>query len=285
MNFTEIFDGIEILEKIMRRNAALRSTRDGRYRRNKEKLLIRKLRNHWKAQMSWILAGMQFLSFFEEQEKTKGNKWVGKTAEEEVEYFVRQMPRKEAVADDIVQTMGVVMLRSGKKIIKDLRLGQYNITFSLEHREAKKFLGRKLSHELSNFRGNINQTTHKRIAKLLKNSAKKGESIQEASQHIIEQGKEGVFSPARGELIAQTELGRAYGKGQNMVMRDFKVRNPGKATEKKWFTVGDERVRPEHSDNASDGWIPLEQVHSGTGEEYAPSADFACRCAEEYRVR
>jgi hypothetical protein len=54
--------------------------------------------------------------------------------------------------------------------------------------------------------------------------------------------------------------------------------------EKKWNTSADEKVRPTHALNGSQGWIPFEKTWAGTGDEYAPSHDINCRCTGTDRI-
>lgn len=53
---------------------------------------------------------------------------------------------------------------------------------------------------------------------------------------------------------------------------------------KEWATSNDELVRPDHMENQEQGQIPLEDNFSGTGDEYAPSSDFRCRCTSSTEI-
>jgi hypothetical protein len=81
---------------------------------------------------------------------------------------------------------------------------------------------------------------------------------------IRDQAVEGVFSRARGELIAVTEMGRAYGAGQYGQVEEYRARFPDLVIEKMWLTARDEKVRETHQQNEDDGWIPFDAIFSGT---------------------
>ena len=53
---------------------------------------------------------------------------------------------------------------------------------------------------------------------------------------------------------------------------------------KEWQAKKDMKTRPTHAQNESDGMIPLDQPFSGTGDEYAPSQEFRCRCTSSTEI-
>ena len=259
------------------RNATFTKRGDGRVLRQYEKRLIKRLRTIWKKQEKYLLQAIKPLFVGEDSYKKN-------LIDIRIDVILEEMPGQEEAARAIVASMKLSMNRGGRSSVKKLELGQFGIKYSVDNLEAKKFLNRKLSHELSNYRGNINKTTTDKIRKIVQKSIDSGKSYAEVSELIMGQGKSGVFSAARGELIAITETGRAYGKGARIPIDDFRLTNPTRSVLKSWSTVGDDRVRESHLANEGDGEIPYEQFHSGTGEQFAPSGDMRCRCVEEYNI-
>lgn len=281
MKATEFNQCVSCLRKYVLRNNALRDRQGGKFQRNREKALIRKLRSAWKKQLKYILAETAKLSVWSE-EQTNAADNLAPTGD--FDNILDGMPQKTVIADSIVRQMKSSMKKSGKDLVKKLDLGEFGISFDIEGVEATRFLGDKLKLELSNAKGNIDYTTKSRIKEILTKGANDGLTHAEVAKQIKAQADHGVFSIARSELIAQTEIGRAYGKGSNIPLEEFAQNFPERQTEKRWNTVGDGDVRTTHLDNQDDGWINFNQVHSGTSEMFAPSMDFNCRCVEEYRI-
>lgn len=275
----------ETFELSVARNEALKTRPDGRWRRSREKRLIRRLRSAWRKQRDFILDGLKDLKFLPKDEE---NAMADNVAPEtEINDLVDQLPEQALVAETVVTASGVAMVRSGKRKIKEFGLAKFGISFDLENPTAKRILSKQLSHELSNGKGTIHSTTTDGIKSILTKAAENGDSIGEVSKKIRDQYDKGVFSVARGERIAQMELGRAYGEGQQIVMAeaDDELRANGQAVEKKWNTMKDDKVRDDHRTNQNEGWIWVKQKHKGTQEMTAPSKrDFGCRCEETHRV-
>lgn len=79
----------------------------------------------------------------------------------------------------------------------------------------------------------------------------------------------------RSELIAQTEMRRAVSQARGIQEKQYG------AKEKRWSTVGDNRVRDEHTANEAEGWIPIDNTFS-SGHDETPGGP-ACRCTVQYR--
>lgn len=243
-----------------------------------ERTLRNRLYRSFQKQINWIVREAENLRAFREQAQ-QNDPYAA-----EISMMLSRLPEKKSIVDAILASMKVTMLAGGKRGIKAMKLSRFGITFDLKNKQALRILEEKKTLELSNYRGNIDGTTKKAISKILLDAANAGTPYTEVSKLIQEQGKAGVFSQARGELIAIQETGRAYGDGNKIVVDDFKAQYPSRQVMKHWVTVGDDRVRDEHLQNEKDGWIPSEQLHSGTGEPNAPSTDFRCRCFEEYQI-
>jgi uncharacterized protein with gpF-like domain len=201
-----------------------------------------------------------------------------------IEQIILDMPEVDAIIDNVIYFRSITYARQAKRIIKDMKLTQFGVSFDSVNARAVKRLAERKAFELSQRAGTISSTTNQRIKEILLDGIQSGESYQSLSQRIQALSKEGVFSQARGELISTTEIGKAYGEGNWDVLDEFKSKNPNRQPVKRWVTVRDDRVRDDHTRNQEDGWIPMERAHSGTGEMYAPSSDYRCRCFERYSI-
>lgn len=220
--------------------------------------------------------GVTVLAFFREREVN--------TLKFEIERMLDDMPGDEDMADAVTASMSASTLQGAKKTIKTLRLDKYGISFSLKNPRVVKMLEDRRQLELSERLGSIGHTTRERIKEILVKGADEGLSYQKMGQMIRQQAVDGVFSKSRGELIAVTEVGRAYGQGQVEVSREFLSKYPNRRIEKRWITAGDSAVREEHRANQAAGWIDYQDIFPGTNEFNAPSADFRCRCTMQERI-
>ncbi len=241
---------------------------DSKFLNRNEKRLRNALKRIFDKQKDWIIDNINDEEF-----------------DERIEFFLRNMPGVEDIADRLFSSEALSMRKGGKTIIKSLKLSDFGISFSLQHPEAKSYLRTKHTIEkLSNFRGNISGRTKTKITDILVKGIAEGKSPTELAKLIRKQGDAGVFSIARGEHIAQREIGMAYAKGNRIPIDDFAREFPDRPPEKRWNTVKDSKVRATHTTNEKDGWIPLAQNHSGTGEDQAPSQEWRCRCTETFKV-
>lgn len=279
---------VHCLQKFVLRNQALRERQGGKFQRAREKALIRKLRSNWNKQIDYLIRETKDMQIWKDNAKRQEE--AQKNAVEPVapivafQAIVSEMPGKDVIAGAIVGEMRTSMNKAGKAQVKKLKLGQFGIGFNASDPTPSKFLDDKLRLELSNSSGNIDATTQRGVQKVLAKGANDGLTHAEVATEIRKQADSGVFSVARSELIAQTEIGRAYGKASNIPLEDFQSKFPEREVQKKWLTVHDSNVRDTHRVNEANGWINFNQVHSGTNEQFAPSKDFNCRCVEEYRV-
>jgi len=87
----------------------------------------------------------------------------------------------------------------------------------------------------------------------------------------------------RAQLIARTEMSNAVNRAQMASMRERITAGEQSAdTEKRWSTVGDNRVSLGCQENESDGWISLNDPFA-SGHE-APPRFPGCRCGLQYRA-
>jgi len=257
---------------------------DGRFRRKQETRLRSKLKRLWARQIKWIIREMEDLPQFEQQEERSVVHISKKRFESEITDLIHDMP----LNDDIVGAVGISarssFVKGGRKTFKDFALGSLGISFNIVNDAAITYLNSLTTLHLSDNKGSITATTNKRIIKILADSAEKGLSYTDTSKLIQAQAKAGVFSQARGEMIAVREVGLAYGQG-NLVPVERYAKEVGAIMEKIWITTADDRVTPECNDNEAQGWMPLTQNFPHTGAQIvAPRSDHPrCRCDTGYR--
>lgn len=259
--------------------SALRSRPDGKFQLRLEKRLKKRIKATFDLQRDWYEDNFKWLF---EDSLNFGSK---NTLEAEIDASLDEMPYRSQIAEDLHDAAKLALLKGAHSIIQKLKLAQFGVSFDIRNDDALKFLNSKLQFELSNYKGNINNNTKEKIAEILNEAVMTGESYTETARKIMAQGDKGVFSLARAEHIAQREIGHAYSKGNRIPIDEFQGRYPDRLVEKKWQTVGDHKVRETHRQNERDGWKLLQERHSGTDEDMAPSTkDFRCRCVEIYRL-
>lgn len=88
----------------------------------------------------------------------------------------------------------------------------------------------------------------------------------------------------RAQLIARTEMSNGINTAQ---MADMNARiergDLPQAMEKRWSTVGDDRVSAKCQDNENDGWIYIKDAFT-SGHERPPRFP-GCRCGLQFRAR
>lgn len=159
----------------------------------------------------------------------------------------------------------------------------FSINFDLPNNEATKYTQMLEELHLSEKQGSIYATTKTQILEVVNEGIEQGLSYGQMADKI-RKTQPFVFSKARAELIAVTEIGRAYEYGNWLPMKDLETQ--GATVLKEWITVWDDKVRETHRQNERDGFIPLNQKFSGTNDLYAPAKNidpFRCRCATGYK--
>ena len=131
----------------------------------------------------------------------------------------------------------------------------------------------------------INATTREGLRTLLTQAMEKGWSYDKTAKAIKEQfdgfaGKRPQqHIRSRAHLVATTEAGDAYARGNLMVGQELAA--AGLEMEKRWLTVGDNRVSDLCLGNEAAGWIPIaDQFPSGHD---CPLGHPACRCDALYQ--
>ena len=85
----------------------------------------------------------------------------------------------------------------------------------------------------------------------------------------------------RAQLIARNEMSTAINEAQRYSVEDKIARGVLPAMEKRWSTIGDNRVSEGCTQNESGGWIPFEDAFI-SGHLTAPRFP-GCRCGLQYR--
>lgn len=276
-------------------NKATRTQGDHLFRLRLSNRATQRIKKVWKKQEKFILEEIKNLSMF--KITLKKNELSDKD-KNEIGKAVDKIPGKEEYAKVMEATWSASLLRGGKTINRQLDLG---ISYSLKNKEAIEWLKNKKIFEtapvnspawtkardflrLSDYRGNIDFTTKEKIKAILEKAANEGWSYQKTAKLIQEQGEAGVFSLARGREIAVREIGIAYSEGKVQVMDEAYEKYSDRKIEKAWSTANDSKVRASHMANQNLGWIEYKKTFTGTGDDHAPSSDYACRCATLYRI-
>lgn len=126
----------------------------------------------------------------------------------------------------------------------------------------------------------INETTHNQISEIITKWIKESKTIKDLALEIDK--KFSSYSLYRSTLIAQQEVATAFSKAVRY-QNDIWTQKLGITGWKRSITQRDSNVRPSHKDNELEGWIPKNQVYSGTWTDIAPHS-FNCRCHDEYSM-
>jgi len=256
----------------------------GRYMRAQEKrMTTRKLKAVFNKQMKWLIDRLADVEPFKSNDDEDVKIIKTKAIEDSINDILEEMPYNDKIVEAMTFYSGASLVKGGNYRMRKMKIGNIVGTWDLQTPEVKRYLQNMEELQLSNYKGAIQRTTKKRIRKIVIQGAENGDSYTAISKAIKAEGTAGVFSQARGELIATREIGKAYGTGQHSVVQKY-VAKTGATVKKNWLTVGDDKVRPEHTMNEEDGDIPLEDNFSGTDEEFAPSDDFRCRCVSNYHT-
>lgn len=111
----------------------------------------------------------------------------------------------------------------------------------------------------------INNTTQAFLQKAIPAWMESGAPLDELVQTLAP-----IFGPVRAEMIAVTEVTRAYAEGNLAVWKES-----GVVTAKRWMTANDELVCP--ICEPLNGMV-VELDESGFGDLAAPPAHVRCRC-------
>jgi len=157
----------------------------------------------------------------------------------------------------------------------------FAINWDLRNDPAVRYLDDLVTIHSNNYlEWSIGHTTYVRVTNLVNKWVSEGLSYTEIAEDINKIDPV-VFSKNRSKMIAVAELWTAYEQGKFMPMQE--LQDEGEIVLKKWLTVNDEKVRPEHHQNQTDWYIPLDIPFSWTGTKVAPAPP-NCRCSLIYKV-
>lgn len=189
----------------------------------------------------------------------------------------------EAMADYLPKPLQAV-INKWVSSQKDLN-PNFWISWDLRNEPAVVYLKNLKELHLSQRDWSIAPTTIKEIIWILKNWLEKWMSYTDIAEDIVKLDPF-VFSQSRAELIAVTEVWRAYEYWKWLPMKD--LQNQWFIVLKKWQTVNDERVRESHRQNQRDWYIPLDIPFSWTWDLLAPAKkkqSYRCRCSVIYQIK
>jgi uncharacterized protein with gpF-like domain len=124
----------------------------------------------------------------------------------------------------------------------------------------------------------INRTTGDSLKRVIGTALDEGWSYSQTAKEI-QKLYDGPISRDRAQRIAVYETGKSYEKGNELFARSLE--DDGVTMEEHWETSKDEKVRPEHTANEAEGWVPMGHVF-GSGHTEPPT-DPGCRCYMAYR--
>lgn len=157
----------------------------------------------------------------------------------------------------------------------------YARIFSLTNPRAIAYIRDNAAKQITN----IDNTTRQHVKAIILVGISNGTSYNEIARQIKQTyaGFAGVLPQKhirnRAELIAVTEIGNAYQRG-NLLQAGF-MADAGLKIEKYWLTSNDDRVSDGCVANQSDGWIAHDELFS-SGHE-CPLRFPGCRCVLQYR--
>jgi hypothetical protein len=198
--------------------------------------------------------------------------------------ILNNIPNRERFVEEIEVVSRATMKKGGDTSVKQLALKQFGVDFSLSNQGAIQYFAAKTALELSDYRGNINNTTKQRVKEIVLEGLQEGRSYQETARLIREQGEHGVFSRARAELIAVHENAEAFGIGKAIPVQDFKARFPDRQVKKWWRTVNDDRVTDECQENQDASPIDFEELFPSGDKQEPRQSNPRCRCAVTYQI-
>lgn len=182
-------------------------------------------------------------------------------------------------AGDLETAILDALLFSGGNLFNDMQADELDIALSwnLENPRAVEYARAHAANQVRL----IDTTTQSYLNSLISQAVDEGWSYTKLSEAIGSKFTEfatGGDNP-RSRRIAIYELGDAYEAGNEMMARELVA--AGLVIQKKWLSVGDDRVRPTHRQNQAAGWIELDDTYP-SGDDRPPS-DPGCRCTTLHR--
>lgn len=182
-------------------------------------------------------------------------------------------------SDDVGEAIFEAMILGGEQFfaMTNTDAGEFGISWNLRNPRAVSYAEQQAAAQVTR----INDTTRSYLNSLISNATAEGISYTRLSKMISDKFSEfatGGDNP-RSRRIAVYELGDAYEAGNETAARELEA--AGVDVERKWVTIGDDRVRPSHRDSQVEGWQSMDYVFS-SGAMRSPT-DPGCRCVMIYR--
>lgn len=230
---------------------------------------------------------------------------VGRAVQIEQEYFLRRLPQKDAeelvyIWERYLTSAQIVAYLAWEDGLEELiaEVMQLGMDDAVETRPLEESVYSGIAFDLNNPRARsylkmfaadlvtrVNQTTKDHIRELLLEGAEERWSYdklaQELSTHYrqFRVGKPQLHIRSRAHLIAITEIGQAYSQGNWIVGNALHER--GTPMEKRWDTMGDDRVSDGCAENERAGWIPYDEEFPSGHDR--PLRFPGCRCGLQMR--
>lgn len=180
--------------------------------------------------------------------------------------------------EPVNEAIGGAMLAGGAQTIANLSV---DMAFDLRNPRAVEYARNHAATMVTQ----VNDTTRQYLRTVIVEGVDNGWSYNRLARAITDRyaefavGRPQKHIRSRAELIAVTEIGQAYESASEIVALD--LADGGLTMQKKWLTVGDDRVSAGCKENAGDGWIGMTEAHSSGHER--PLRFPSCRCTELYR--
>lgn len=266
---------------LRRKLSSVTQRRNGKWIVRQEARLAARVKRRFNRQRDWLVEHLSELPFFQEDQKSNKRRST-KAYPDDINIFVSKLPEVESMVDDIVEFAGYGWTRGARLAYKDLNMADAGVSFDLVNESALAYLQALKDIQLSDYRGSISRTTRRKIIEILTDAAESGASAQKTAEEIMKQGKEGIFTRSRAQMIATNEIGRAYGEGNRQMVERF-IAETGAIMEKAWLTVGDDRVTLQCQENEAVGWIGFNETFPSS-DLAAPRHDHPrCRCDTIHR--
>ena len=188
------------------------------------------------------------------------------------------MGTRDLLAGPIESAGAKALEASGKQQTAEFGV---QVAFGLKNPRAVEWLRQHAAERVAD----INDTTRKEIAGIVTRGIEADQTYDQIAKEIGDrfgefgQTKQQAHIQTRAHLVAVTEIGDAYERGNRFVVDEIEAQ--GIDIEKHWRNSGDGRVSAGCLANSADGWIPLNQPHTSGHQE--PLRFPGCRCWEEYR--
>lgn len=165
------------------------------------------------------------------------------------------------------------LVLGGGHLVDDIGV-PLTIAFNLEHPLAVAYATKNAAQQVRR----INNATKEGINRIIVKAVENGTSWTKVQTELREAYE---FSRKRARNIAVYEIGDAYEGGKRAAVDEMRAQ--GLVMEKSWVHAGDGKVRDAHRQNATAGWIGLDEPFPGDGAQRSPT-DPGCRCSVIYRL-